>query len=118
VIYEVDIKEYARSLLMDNSIISLTGDETVYFLHADNPKGNYVEYEFYDENGALWVEGTEMGTNYYLQVDIFSKGNYSDLETAIKNKLIANGFERGMCADLYENDTHLFHKAMRFITSF
>lgn len=114
----MDIKEYVRSLLMDNSIVDLTEDGIVYFIHADNPTPPYIEYEFYDENGGLWEEGTEIDTNYYLQVDIFSKEDYSELEKQIKDKLIANGFERGMCKDLYEENTALNHCAMRFVTSF
>lgn len=111
----MSVKSDVRNLLMDSSIINLTTDKKVYFLHADNPNTDYVEYEFYDENGNAWSEGEEIGTNYYLQVDIFSKGNYGTLENTIKTKLTSNGFERLSAVDLYESDTKLFHCAMRFI---
>ncbi|MCR3758156.1 prohead protease [Clostridium felsineum] len=102
---------------MDSTIINVTGDKTVHFIHADSPLAPYVEYEFYDENGSAYEEGKEVETNFYLQVDIFSKGSYTKLEAAIKNKLLNAGFDRGMAADLYENETQLYHKAMRFIFS-
>lgn len=109
-----NVKSYVRNLLMDNSIVSLTGDNTVHFIHADNPSTPYIEYEFYDESGNAYEEGNEISTDYFLQVDIFSKGSYMDLENAIKQKLKSENFNRIASADLYEKDTHFFHKAMRF----
>lgn len=100
---------------MAPEIINLTGDKKVFFLHAIAPTDPYVEYEIYDEDGALYAEGVEIATNYYPQIDIFSKGDYTALEEAIKTKMISAGFERSGGADLYEKDTQLYHKAMRFI---
>ncbi|WP_430487031.1 hypothetical protein [Clostridium sp. B9] len=36
------------------------------------------------------------------------------MEEIIKKELIKNGFNREQGADLYEDKTELFHKAMRF----
>ena len=110
----VNAKQYIRNILLDAEIINLTGDKTVHYIHANNPVAPYVEYLFYDENGAEYEEGQEIETSFYLQVDIFNKGNYTDLENKIKEKLLNAGFERSMAADLYENETQLYHKAMRF----
>ena len=110
-----NIKKFVRNILLTPDIINLTGDKTVHFLHALDPVCPYIEYEFIDENGNAWEEGTEISTDYYLQVDVFSKGGYTDLENIIKEKMKNAGFERSMAVDLYEKDTQLFHKAMRFI---
>ena len=111
----VNIKKLMKDTLNDNEILNLTGDKKVYFLHANSPKPPYVEYEIFDENGEEWAENKEIATNYYVQVDIFSKNDYTDLENKIKEIMTNAGFNRSMCADLYENDTQLFHKAMRFL---
>lgn len=110
----MNIKQFVRQVLSDNEVLSLTADKKVYFLHASTPITPYIEYEIYDEYGEEWAENKEIATNYYIQVDIFSNGDYTQLENKIKEKMINAGFIRGMCADLYEVDTHLFHKAMRF----
>ncbi|UZW16319.1 prohead protease [Clostridium pasteurianum] len=110
-----NIKEFVRNILSDINIINLTGDKTVHFLHAAKPTVPYIEYQIFDEKGNAWEEGKEISTDYYLQVDIFSKGNYTNLENVIKEKMKNAGFERGMAGDLYEKDTQLYHKAMRFI---
>lgn len=110
------IKQFVKSVLSDIEIISLLPDKKVYFLHAMNPnKTMYVEYEIFDENGEAWSEGIEIATNYYVQVDIFSTGDYTIVENKIKEKMINAGFERSMCADLWEQDTQLYHKAMRWV---
>jgi len=109
-----NIKKLLKDTLSDNEIINLLTEKKVYFLHANSPKPPYIEYEIFDENGEEWAENKEIATNYYVQVDVFSKADYTDLENKIKEKMINAGFNRSMCADLYENDTQLFHKAMRF----
>lgn len=110
-----DPQSYVESILMDNDIIGLTGDNTVHYIHAISPVEPYIEYEFYDENGAVYEEGKEIGTEYYLQVDIFSSGSFKNLENIIKEKMENAGFIKGMAADQYEKTTQLYHKAMRFI---
>jgi hypothetical protein len=99
---------------MDLEIVNLTADKKVYFLHATNANAPYVEYEIFDEYGVEWAENKEIATNFELQVDIYSKGDYTELENKIKEKLMSAGFVRDMAADLYEEDTELYHKAMRF----
>lgn len=113
----VNIKKLVKDTLSNTEILNLTTDKKVYFLHASNSNPPYIEYEFYDENGEEWAENKEIATNYYIQVDIFSKTDYTDLENKIKEILTNAGFNRSMSADLYENDTKLFHKAMRFLVT-
>jgi len=111
----LNIKAFLRSVLLVPAVINITGDKTVHFLHATAPVTPYIEYAIYDEEGALYAEGDELATDYYVQVDIFSKGDYSALEDAIRSKMKDAGFARNSGADLYEPDTMLYHKAMRFI---
>lgn len=110
----MNIKAFLRSTLLVPVITDLTGGKTVHFLHATAPAAPYVEYAIYDEEGALYAEGSELATDYYIQVDVFSKGDYSALEDAIKAQMESAGFARSSGADLYESDTFYYHKAMRF----
>jgi hypothetical protein len=104
---------------MDEEIINLLPNKTVYYLHAigdsENPvTAPYIEYEFYDENGGLYAEGEEVATNYFLQVDIFTASSFTVLEELVKTKMIDAGFSRDMAADFYEDKVKLYHKAIRF----
>lgn len=97
-----------------DEILNLTGDKKVHFIHAKNPVTPYLEYEVVSEREAYSEEGNEKYTSYLVQVDVFSKDDYTDLEEAIKKVLIKDGFIREQGADLYEKETGLYHKAMRF----
>lgn len=110
----VNIKKLVKDTLSNTEILNLTADKKVYFLHANSPTPPYIEYEIFDENGEEWAENKEIATNYYVQIDVFGKTDYTNLENKIKEIMINAGFNRSMCADLYENSTQLFHKAMRF----
>lgn len=113
----VNIKKLLKDTLSNGEILDLTADKKVYFLHANNPTTPYIEYEIFDENGQEWAENKEIATNYYVQVDVFSKGDYTNLENKIKEVMTNAGFNRSTCADLFENDTQLYHKAMRFLVT-
>ena len=110
-----NIKQFLNQVLSSPEIINLLPDKKVYFLHAEAATAPYLEYEIIDEFGKEWAENKEIATNYYVQVDIFSMGDYSTIENAVKEKMIEAGFKRSMAADLYESDTKLYHKAMRFL---
>ncbi|NFC75163.1 prohead protease, partial [Clostridium botulinum] len=80
-----------------------------------NPdKKLYLEYEIVNEYGVEYSEGNEDYTTYIVQLDIFSTGDYTELENTVKRIMIHNGFNRDMAADLYEKETGLYHCAMRF----
>lgn len=111
----MNIKKYLLDILNNKEIIDLLPDKKVFFLHANNPnKSLYLEYEIVNEYGADYSEGNEDFTTYIVQVDIFSTGDYTQLENVVKKLMIQNGFNRDMSADLYEKETGLYHKAMRF----
>ncbi len=111
----MNIKKYLKDVLSNKEIIDILPDKKVYFLHANNPnKSLYLEYEIINEYGVEYSEGKEDFTTYIVQVDIFSTGDYTQLEIIVKKVMMQNGFERDMAADLYEKETGLYHKAMRF----
>ena len=111
----MDIKKYLLNVLNSKEIIDLLPNKKVYFLHATNPnKKLYLEYEIINEFGAEYSENEEDYTTYIVQIDIFSTGDYTQIESIVKKAMTDNGFSRDMAADLYEKDTGLYHKAMRF----
>ena len=111
----MNIKQYLLKVLNDTEIINLLPNKKVYFLHAANPnKQLYLEYEIVNEYGAEFSEDSEDFTSYVVQVDIFSTADYTELENTVKRIMVDNGFSRDTAADLYEKETGLYHKAMRF----
>lgn len=111
----MNIKQYLLKVLNSKEILDLLPDRKVYFLNATNPdKKLYLEYEIVNEYGAEYSEGNEDYTTYIVQIDIFSTGDYTQLEKVVKKVMIQNNFNRDMAVDLYEKETGLYHKAMRW----
>ncbi|MDD4802297.1 MAG: hypothetical protein PHF24_05065 [Syntrophomonas sp.] len=74
----------------------------------------YITFHEYHQTGEEFAEDAEAFTGHYLQVDIWSKTDYTALAIEVKSLLIAAGFKRLDEADLYEPDTGLYHKGLRF----
>lgn len=111
----MNIKKYLKDVLNNKEILDMLPDKRVFFLHANAPnKQLYLEYEIINESGDDYSENVEDFTEYVVQVDIFSTGDYTNLEEVVKKHMKAAGFNRYMAADLYEEKTQLNHKAMRF----
>lgn len=82
-----------------------------------NYSGNattYITYFEYNQGGALYADDEEKKTNYSIQVDIWSKANYKNLEIQVKDLLSKAGFTRVASGEFYENDTKFHHKYFRF----
>jgi hypothetical protein len=80
----------------------------------------YATFFFYDETGALSNDDVEQLTNYYLQVDIWSKPvsnkytSYEPTEKLIKSVLGPIGYDRTGAYDLPDPATKIMHRAVRF----
>lgn len=74
----------------------------------------YVTYQFYNEYGEAFAEDKEIATTYSVQINIFTKGNFENLYKQILELMTAAGWYRIYATDLYESDTKLFHKVIRF----
>lgn len=98
-----------------SEILNLTGDKKVHFIHAMNPKIPYLEYQVINSRGSDYSEGDIDYINHLVQVDIFSNGDYSELEKTIVNIMLKEGFELVPGSpDLFEEKTQLYHKPLRF----
>lgn len=109
------MKTKLREDLADSRITSLVGNN-IYFLHKDESikTDTYIEYEIISEKYEDYCGNDNLAIDYIFQVDIFSKGNYEPIEKIIKEILKEKDYKFSNGADLYENDTKLYHKAMRF----
>ncbi len=109
------IKKKIKNTLSVDRILSLLPDKKVYFIHANNPNAPYVEYQTYKTVPSYYEEGTIKEINYKVQVDIFSFGDYTNIETIIIKEMLSAGFEYDPGSpDLYEEKTKLYHKPLRF----
>ncbi|MDM8151645.1 hypothetical protein [Priestia megaterium] len=77
----------------------------------------YITFFLYDDTAAFIADDKEQKTAYYVQVDVWTKDAliFTDLYEKARQALIEAGFiRRGVSPDLYEEDTQIYHKGLRF----
>ena len=82
------------------------GTETTYitFFNMLEGLGNFEDDEASTED-------------YYIQVDVWSKGDYTLLVENVLEALKNAGFRRKYVTEFYENDTKIYHKVIRVTKS-
>jgi hypothetical protein len=74
----------------------------------------YITYFLYNEQGEAFAENKEIATSYFIQVDIFTMDDFTDLYNQVLSLMTQSGMYRNYTHELYENDTQLKHKIVRF----
>lgn len=100
-----------------NSLVISTLAPTSVPVNFQTYTGNattYITFFEYNQQGALFADDTEQRTQYSVQVDVWSKGNYKNVVEQVRDLMINAGFIRNSEGELYENDTKTFHKYFRF----
>lgn len=78
-----------------------------------NPK-SYVTFFEVNQQGSFYGDDEEKSTSYLIQVNVYSKTDYTNLVEQIKSLMKKAGFTRQMETETYENDTKYYHKIIRF----
>lgn len=86
----------------------------VGFQKYSGKEATYVTFHEYYGGGEGFEDDEELMTAHYIQVDVWSKTDYSECVNDMKAALAAKGFKRLNEADLYEPDTETYHKGMKF----
>lgn len=86
----------------------------VSFQKYNGKESTYITFFNYLEQGEQYADNEEKATGYYIQIDVWSKSDYTILVENLKNAMEAAGFIRTSAVDLFESDTKIYHKAMRF----
>lgn len=75
----------------------------------------YLTFFIINDKGEMYADDEEIATGYYIQIDIFSKGSYTDLVEKINKLMKKSGFTRRPSGpESYEDNTKLYHKPLRF----
>lgn len=87
----------------------------VSFQTSKNEKYPYITFFTYFDRGTLHSDDTETITGYFIQIDIWSKTDYTELVKKVHQSMLAANFIKQRYYDLYEEDTKVYHKVMRFL---
>lgn len=89
----------------------------ISFQKYNGKESTYITFFNYLEQGEQYADNEEKVTGYYIQIDLWSKSDYTELAKNITDTMKAVGFIRTSAADLFESDTRIYHKAIRFFYS-
>ena len=74
----------------------------------------YITFFTYLDRPEQHADDGEIVTGYYVQIDIWSKGDYTQISKTVHEKMKASGFMKQNFYDIYEEDLKIYHKVMRF----
>ncbi|QCX34670.1 hypothetical protein FDN13_13705 [Caloramator sp. E03] len=86
----------------------------VTFQKYSGKADTYITFHEYFETGEEYEDDEETLTAHYVQIDIWSKNDYEELVKKVKENLTKIGFKRINEVDLYEEDTKIYHKGLKF----
>jgi len=108
-------KTTVLTALQTASAITTIVSARIYFLYPPDfailPSISYFELS---NIGNLYADNQEIGSEIIYQIDSWSKASLSALALAIDDVMTGIDFTRIQSIDLFENDSRIHHKSMRY----
>lgn len=73
----------------------------------------YITFFEYLQLAENYADNVDRTAGHYIQVDIWSKGDYTTLRNITLAALKAVGFSKTHETEVFENDTLIYHKVLR-----
>lgn len=106
----ININEFIINTLspinVPKSLLIYEGTETTYIVFSE-----------YLQQADSFSEDEEDITSHYIALNLYTKGNNTELVTQIKTLMKNADFKRQSEHDLYEKDTKYFNHVFRFFYS-
>lgn len=75
----------------------------------------YITFFTYLDRTMQHSDDGEQITGYFIQIDIWSKTDYTEISKEVHQSMLTANFMKQRFHDLYEDDTKVYHKVMRFL---
>ena len=109
----LSIKTAVLTALQTNASLSTLNG--FYFFHPPEftnlPVLSYFEV---DNIGSLYADDKEIGSEFVYQVDLWHSASLTAYALAVDTVMTGLDFVRVSAQDLFEADSRIFHKAMRY----
>lgn len=103
------------ALKSDPTLTSLLGGPRIYYQYpADVSEFPRITYYEADNKDYPFADELENATEIIMVVDIWNKGSTSEIADSVDRVMNSLGFYREFAGDLYEAETRVHHKTMRF----
>lgn len=87
----------------------------VAYMTYTGPEDAYVTFFSYLEQPEGFADDKERVVGQYVQVDVWAKGDYTELVNKTHRFMQEAGFRRKSFADLYEDALKIHHKSMKYV---
>lgn len=116
----INVKSNIRSALLSNAaLILLLGGERIYQMAAPRAE-EYPRITFFEINNSdsEFADDEAYASDVSVQIDVWNKGSTSSISSEVDETMKSMGFARTSAPDYYEQDTKVYHKAMRYRAQF
>lgn len=109
------IKSAVLTALQTNSAMTTLYGQKFYFQYPPDflnlPVGSYFEL---DNTGDLHADNQEIGSEIIYQIDLWGKSSLTNYTLGVDSAMTSLDFSRVQSLDLYETDSKIYHKSMRY----
>ncbi|BAU27632.1 uncharacterized protein DUF3168 [Aneurinibacillus soli] len=107
-----------QALESNQVLVSLLGGKRIYPLKAPRPN-EFPRITFFELNNAddQYADDAAISSEIRVQIDVWAKTPSSEVSQEVARTMKELGFQRYSAQDLYEEDTEIFHKGMRYKTT-
>ena len=112
-----NIKESVVSALKTYTALTTLVSDRIYF-HYPNDFTTLPAISYFEMSnvGDLYADDVEIGSEIVFQIDIWSTTSTSAIALLVDIVMVAEGFTRSASIDLFEKDTKIHHKSMKYRT--
>ena len=114
----INVKPEVLAALEGNTdLLALLGGAHIYQLKAPEGLDKYITLFELTNFDSAWADNTAFMAEVHVQVDVWVKAaSTSPIAAEVDKTMKYLGFKRTGSTDLYEDDTKIFHKALRYVT--
>jgi len=102
------------TLKADTTLKGLISDRVIFMSLPDEPEFPCITYYEQNNSPGLVGDGKELTTESVMVIDVWSKGSTTAIAQAVDSVMVSLHFRREFAGDLYESDTGVYHKSMRY----
>lgn len=83
-------------------------------ISSNNTADEYIVFNEYNQASALTADDDELSTKYFFQVDVYTKGDFTEIVAEVETRLKDAGFNRMFSSETYDSDAQKYRKILRF----
>jgi len=102
------------ALKNDPALSKLIAGRVIFMALSDEPVFPSITYREEDNSPALVGDDRELASQSVMVIDVWSQGSTTAIAQAVDAVMSGLRFKREFATDLYETDTGVYHKHMRY----